>query len=158
MKLEREEHEREIQRMKAEQIEKELGNTTLQLLAQTELLRDLRNDLMKIARKIPPSEPAARELRDRVKKLPCESVDWEKFDRQFAAVHPDFIRNLIDRAPDLTPTEVRICTMLRMNLKSHEIAGIFCITEAGVVFHRTNIRRKLKLGKEEKLPIVLGAM
>jgi tetratricopeptide (TPR) repeat protein/DNA-binding CsgD family transcriptional regulator len=148
----------EIERMKAEQVEKELGNTTLQLLAQTELLRDLRNDLLKIARKIPPSEPAARELRDRIKYLPCESVDWEKFDRQFKAVHPDFIRTLTERAPELTATELRICTMLRMNLKSHEIAGIFCITEAGVEFHRKNIRRKLKLEREEKLPLVLGAM
>jgi tetratricopeptide (TPR) repeat protein/DNA-binding CsgD family transcriptional regulator len=147
--------EAEIQRM---QTERELGNATMQLLAQTELLRDLRNDLLKIARRIPPSEPAARELRDRIKNLPCESVDWEKFDRQFKAVHPDFIRTLTERAPDLTATEVRICTMLRMNLKSHEIAGIFCITEAGVEFHRRNIRRKLKLGREEKLPIVLGAM
>ena len=123
--------------MKAEQIEKELGNTTLQLLAQTELLRD---------------------LRDRIKNLPCESVDREKFDWQFAAVHPDFIRNLIERAPDLTPTGLRICTMLRMNPKSHEMAQIFCISEKGVEFHRTNIRRKLKLGREEKLPLVLGAM
>ena len=53
---------------------------------------------------------------------------------------------------------IPICTMLRMNLKSHEIAGIFCISESGVEFHRQNIRRKLKLRKEEKLPIVLGAM
>jgi DNA-binding CsgD family transcriptional regulator len=58
----------------------------------------------------------------------------------------------------MTTTEVRICTMLRMNLKSHEMAKVFCITEGGVEFHRRNIRRKLKLTKEEKLPIVLGAM
>jgi DNA-binding CsgD family transcriptional regulator len=144
--------------MKTEQVEKELGNTTLQLLAQTELLRDLRDDLLKIARKIPPSEPIARELRERVKRLPCESVDWEEFDTQFKAAHPDFIRGLTERAPDMTVTEVRICTMLRMNLRSHEIASLFCITEEGVNFHRTNIRRKLKLKREEKLPLVLGAM
>jgi DNA-binding CsgD family transcriptional regulator len=158
MKLEREEHEKEIQRMKAEQTERELGNTTLQFLAQTELLADLRNDLLKIAGKIPPTEPGARELRERIKRLPCESVDWEKFDRQFQAVHPEFIRRLTERAPDLTVTEVRICTMLRMNLKSHEIAQIFCISEAGVEFHRKHIRKKLKLEREEKLPLVLGAM
>jgi DNA-binding CsgD family transcriptional regulator len=148
----------EIQRIKAEQTERELGNTTLQLLAQTELLRDLRTDLLKIARRLPASESAARDLRDRVKRLPCDSVNWERFDAQFKAVHPDFIRTLIERAPDLTPTEVRICTMLRMSLKSHEIASIFCVTERGVEFHRANIRRKLKLSKEEKLPLVLGTM
>ena len=144
--------------MKAEETERELGNATLQLLAQTELLRDLRNDLLNIARKIPPTEPGARELRDRIKNLPCQSVDWERFDRQFKAVHPEFIRRLTARAPELTVTEVRICTMLRMNLKSHEMAQIFCISESGVEFHRKNIRKKLKLGREEKLPIVLGAM
>jgi tetratricopeptide (TPR) repeat protein/DNA-binding CsgD family transcriptional regulator len=158
LRIEREEHEKEIQKMKAEQMEKELGNATLQLLAQTELLSDLRSDLLKIARKIPPTEPGARELRERVKNLPCQSVDWERFDRQFRSVHPEFIRRLTERAPDMTTTEVRICTMLRMNLKSHEMAKVFCITEGGVEFHRRNIRRKLKLTKEEKLPIVLGAM
>jgi tetratricopeptide (TPR) repeat protein/DNA-binding CsgD family transcriptional regulator len=148
----------EVQRMKAEQVEKELGNTTLQLLAQTELLRELRSDLQKIARKIPPSEPVARELRDRIKNLPCDAVDWKKFDAQFAIAHPEFVRNLTARAPDLTVTEVRVCTMVRMNLKSHEIASLFCITDAGVEFHRRNIRRKLQLKKVEKLPLVLGAM
>jgi DNA-binding CsgD family transcriptional regulator len=152
------EAEKEIQRLKAEQIERELGNTTLQLLAQTELLSDLRTDLLKITRKIPPTEPVARELRDRIKRLPCESVDWDRFDRQFKAVHPDFIKKLTERAPELTATEVRICTMLRMNLRTQDIAQIFCISEGGVEFHRKNIRRKLKLGHEEKLPLVLGAM
>jgi tetratricopeptide (TPR) repeat protein/DNA-binding CsgD family transcriptional regulator len=158
LRVEREEHEKEIQRMKAEQTERELGNITLQLLAQTELLRDLRGDLLKMVRKIPPSEPVARELRERIKNLPCDAVDWKKFDTQFERAHPEFIRTLTERAPDLTVTEVRICTMVRMNLKSHEIASLFCITEEGVEFHRRNVRRKLKLNREEKLPIVLGAM
>jgi DNA-binding CsgD family transcriptional regulator len=158
LRIEREEHEKEIQKMKAEQIEKELGNATLQLLAHTELLSDLRSDLLRIARKIPPTEPGARELRERVKNLPCQSVDLEKFDRQFKAVHPEFIRRLTERAPELTATEVRICTMLRMNLRTQDIAQIFCISEGGVEFHRKNIRKKLKLGREEKLPIVLGVM
>jgi tetratricopeptide (TPR) repeat protein/DNA-binding CsgD family transcriptional regulator len=158
MRTQKLEAEKEIQRMKAEQTERELGNTTLQLLAQTELLSDLRSDLLKITRKIPPTEPAARELRERVRNLPCQSVDWDRFDRQFQSVHPDFIKRLTERAPDLTVTEVRICTMLRMNLKSVEMAKIFCITESGVEFHRKHIRKKLKLGREEKLPIVLGGM
>jgi tetratricopeptide (TPR) repeat protein/DNA-binding CsgD family transcriptional regulator len=148
----------EIHRMKGEQMDRELANATLQLLAQTELLSELRHDLLMIARKIPPTEPAARELRERVKRLPCESVDWEKFDAQFRQVHPEFVRTLTKRAPDLTPTEIRICSMLRMNLKSIEIAQIFCTTEKGVEFHRTNIRRKLGVRREEKLPVVLGAM
>jgi tetratricopeptide (TPR) repeat protein/DNA-binding CsgD family transcriptional regulator len=148
----------EIQRMEIEQTGRELGNATLQILAQAELLRDLRADLLKIARRIPPTEPAVRELRERIKRLPCESVDWERFDMQFKAVHPDFIRNLTERAPDLTATEVRVCTMLRMNLRSQDIAQIFCTTERGVEFHRANIRRKLGLKREEKLPFVLGAM
>jgi DNA-binding CsgD family transcriptional regulator len=38
------------------------------------------------------------------------------------------------------------------------MAQIFCISEGGVEFHRSHIRKKLKLTREEKLPIVLGAM
>jgi hypothetical protein len=42
--------------------------------------------------------------------------------------------------------------------RGRDQAQIFCIGESGVEFHRKHIRRKLKLGREERLPIVLGAM
>ena len=141
----------EAQKLRMEQLEKDLSNSTLALLAQTELLSDLRTDLLQIARKIPPTEPAARELRERVKNLPCQSIDWEKFDTQFKAAHPEFVKKLIERCPELSATELRICSLVRMNLKSEDIAQLFCLSERTVENHRMHIRKKLKLKAGEDL-------
>jgi|GEM_PF-7012643 len=157
---EMEKHEAETKELRVRKLhlEKELGNTTLQLLAQTELLSGLRADLLQIARKIPATEPAARELRERVKRLPCESIDWEKFDTQFKAAHPDFVKKLMAAVPDLSPMEIRISTLIRMNLKSEEIARLFCVTERAVEFHRLNIRKKMGLKTKDNLSLALAKM
>ena len=148
----------ELLRISMEQKERELSNSTLQLLAQTELLSDLRGDLLQIARKIPQAEPAARELRERVKNLPCQSIDWEKFDVQFKAAHPEFVKTLLERFPELTPMETRVCTLLQLNLKSHEIAKMFCLEERSIETHRFNIRKKLKLETKQSLSNFLNAL
>jgi DNA-binding CsgD family transcriptional regulator len=90
--------------------------------------------------------------------LPCQSVDWVKFDTQFAAAHPQFTQKLIATYPDLSPTEIRVCSLLRMNLKSEEIASLFCLSPRSVEFHRYNIRKKLGLKKEQNLPLFLAAI
>jgi tetratricopeptide (TPR) repeat protein len=153
---EREKKETDMQRLRAEQSERELSNSTLALLAQTELLSELRNDILQIVRKIPPSEPAAKELRERLKNLPCQSVDWKRFDTQFKAAHPDFVKKLIELHPDLTPQEVRISALLRMNLKSEEIARLFCLSARSIENHRFRIRRKFGLAREVDLVIYLS--
>jgi len=148
----------EAQKLRTEQIEKELSNTTLQLVAQTELLAELRDDLLKFIRKFPMPDGAAKELRERLKTLPCKSVDWERFDTQFKAAHPEFTKSLLTKCPDLTPTEVRICSLLRMNLRSAEIGRLFCLSERSVEGHRTHIRKKMKLSHSEDLMLHLAKM
>jgi tetratricopeptide (TPR) repeat protein len=155
---ERERKETEMQKIRAERSESELANTTLHLLAQTELLSDLRRDLLAIARKISPQDAIAKEIRERVKTLPLSTVDWERFDAQFKSAHPEFAKKLIEKYPKLTHSEIRMCSLLRMNLRSAEIARLFCLSERTVEDHRTNIRRKMKLPRAEDLIATLTKM
>jgi tetratricopeptide (TPR) repeat protein len=136
-------NEREAQELKQQQIERELTNSTLQLIAQTELLSELRDGLLQVVRKFPMPDGAAKELRERLKTLPCKAVDWEKFEAQFKAAHPEFKRKLIEKYPEISPAEVRMCELLRMNLKNHEIARLTCLSERTVEDHRYQIRKKI---------------
>ncbi|HEY3876360.1 MAG TPA: tetratricopeptide repeat protein [Candidatus Kapabacteria bacterium] len=99
--VEKKEQELDVQRLKVDQFERDLSHTTLQLLAQTELLSELRNDLLKFIRKFPMPDGAAKELRERLKTLPCRSVDWERFDTQFKAAHPEFTKRCLKAVPNL---------------------------------------------------------
>jgi DNA-binding CsgD family transcriptional regulator len=44
-----------------------------------------------------------------------------------------------------------MCSLLRMNLRSSEIARLFCLSERSVEGHRTHIRGKVKLKRGEDL-------
>ncbi len=155
---EREREEIRTQKLKIELFERELSNSTLQLIAQTELLGELRDGLLQFIHKFPLPDGAAKELRERLKTLPCKAVDWEKFDTQFKSAHPEFTKILLTKHPTLTPTELRMCSLLRMNLRSAEIARLLCLSERTIEHHRAHIRTKMKLKKNDDLIKILAAM
>ncbi|MDP4219134.1 MAG: hypothetical protein Q8896_01725 [Bacteroidota bacterium] len=144
--------------LKLESREKELSHQAIQLVTQTELLAKFRDELREIVRKYPSTEPGMREVKEKLKDLPCKSIDWEEFEKHFSGLHPEFTKNLANRYPNLTPMQMKMCPLLRLNLKSYEIARLFCITERAVEFHRLNIRKKLSLAKEQNLASALGSL
>ena len=144
--------------MKKAQLERELANTTLQLLTQTELLAEFREGILNVVRKAPPTEPIVKDLKEKLKVLPCKSIDWDKFEAQFKAAHPEFTLKLKEIYPDLTKMEVRICTLIRMNLKSTDISRLTCLTERNIENHRYRIRKKMKLETEQDLGVELGKL
>jgi DNA-binding CsgD family transcriptional regulator/septum formation topological specificity factor MinE len=148
----------EVQKIRVEQLEMQLTSQATQLVTQTELLAKFRDELREIVQKYPFTEPGMREVKEKLKELPCKSIDWEKFEAEFKAVHPEFSRKLHEKFPKLTPTEAKICSLLRLNLKSHEIARLFCLSERSVETHRFNIRRKLGMDREKSLSLFLNSL
>lgn len=67
------------------------------------------------------------------------------FETQFRDVHADFYERIDNKHPDLTPTEKKICTFLKMNLNTKEIAVLLLSTPASVEVTRAKIRKKLRL-------------
>ena len=139
----------EILRLK----ERDLANTASSLAAQTELLGNFRADLRKIVLRPDRYEPEdiIRQVKAKLKELPCEMIDFSKFEGQFATVHPEFRAKLETKYPDLTPQEVKMCMLIHVNLKTPAIARLMCISDRTVEFHRVNVRAKMKLGRGEDL-------
>ncbi len=63
----------------------------------------------------------------------------------------DFLPALQREFPDLTQEELKLCTYIRLNMSSKEIARIKMITIPGVNKSRNRLRKKLGLGPEEDL-------
>jgi tetratricopeptide (TPR) repeat protein len=141
----------EKQKLRIGHLENQLTSQTMQLVTQTELLAEFRNELREIVQKYPSTDPGMREVKEKLKELPCKQINWEEFEKQFAGVHPEFSKKLENRYPDLTKMQMKMSPLLRLNLKSHEIARLFCITERAVEFHRLNIRKTLGLKKGQDL-------
>lgn len=56
-----------------------------------------------------------------------------------------FVRHLSQTHRSLTPTEIKICNMIRSGLRTKEIAQIRSVSAATINRHREHIRRKLKI-------------
>lgn len=77
--------------------------------------------------------------------------DWENFIKSFDQVHADFYKRLNKRFADLSPTDYKLCTYLRMNLTSKEIASLMNISLRSVETNRYRLRKKLNLDHDENL-------
>ncbi len=84
--------------------------------------------------------------------------EWSRFEKQFSAVNSDFIVQLSSRCPLLSPTEIKVCTLLHIQLRSKEIADALYMSVATVNTHRQRIRKKLGLRSGENLNLYMGRL
>ena len=71
------------------------------------------------------------------------------------SVYP-ITRQRTSRAINLTTREIQVATMIKEGQSSKQIADALCITKKAVDYHRSNIRKKLKLDKKTNLQVYLS--
>lgn len=83
---------------------------------------------------------------------------WKKTLLDFQKLYPEFAPTLTLKHPDITSTEVKLCTLLVLKLSTKEIADILSVSEAAVSKNRQRLRKKLTLDKEADLYEYLKSM
>lgn len=81
----------------------------------------------------------------------AEEMTWKDFEIRFHRVHVDFNKNLLEKFPDLSTNELRICAFLRLNMNSKEIAAITYQSVNSIDTARSRLRQKLGLTKDDNL-------
>ena len=81
--------------------------------------------------------------------------DWKTFETNFERAHEEFILKLKTGYPKLTPSDLRLCAYLRMNLSSKEIAPLLGISVRGLENHRYRLRKKMGLDVDANLNEVM---
>ena len=76
---------------------------------------------------------------------------WEVFRTNFDLTHNNFFRNLRERYPALTPTDLKFCALLRLNLSTKEMAQFSGLTVRGVEGARYRLRKKLNLSESASI-------
>jgi DNA-binding NarL/FixJ family response regulator len=118
-------------------------------------LLKIRPDLHEVVGSEKGPTPGPKDLNPRISNV---DIDWLNFEAQYQNLQQHFRASLLAKHPKLTKQEARICQLLRVGMKSYEIARLICISERGVENHRFNIRKKLGLKTEESLAEVLSKM
>ncbi len=163
-RLERAEAEKEVLRLKSDALELQTRNITRELTAlslqageQNALLAMVKGNLQEIA-SLPP-ERIASALTDFIGRLGAAggSAGAGTVMQNIGSSHEEFIHNLAKEFPSLTPTELKVCSLLRMNIPNREIAGLLALSIRSIEDHRYQIRKKLGLEKGTHLTVFLAA-
>jgi len=143
------------EKLKAEMIQrdKELANEAINLVRKNEFLLSLKEELsiLKSICKDNATESRIRDLYSRIKREVDSNNEMEVFAKAFDEVHEEFLNRLKARYPALTPTELRLCAFLKMNITTKEIAPIMNISVRGVEICRYRVRKKMGISRETNL-------
>lgn len=80
-----------------------------------------------------------------------EKEDNNMFNQKFNVLHPDFFSRIKEKHPDLTRAELRFCAYLKLDLDGKQIANILNVTQEAIRKNRYRIRKKMNLPSDESL-------
>jgi DNA-binding CsgD family transcriptional regulator len=129
-------------RTEIESKNKELAVTTMSLVKKNEFLIELRDRLRKSEEK---GQVNFKNLIKEVNKEIENEESWEMLKGAFENVDKDFIRKIMEKHPELTPNDLKLCTYLRLNLNSKEIASLMNISVRSMETKRYRLRKKMGL-------------
>jgi len=137
---------------KLEHKKRELSLAAMHAINKNEILTKVKNSLddLKVKRGREAVPIIAQINREILSSFNIED-EWESFKLHFESVHQDFFRNLLDKFPELTTEELKLCAYLRINLNSKEISRILNITAVAVNKRRNRLRKKIDLAQDADL-------
>jgi len=160
IRIEKEKAEKEIIKLANEKLQAEvshknsqLANSTMSIIKKNELLIEINSELDSFKEELGYRIP--NKYYDRIKNLINQNIesehDWEMFENLFDQAYENFFKRRKSGYPDLTPSDLKLCAYLRMNLSSKEIAPLINITVRGVEERRYRLRKRLNLQGDQNL-------
>ncbi|GMQ29160.1 tetratricopeptide repeat protein [Algoriphagus confluentis] len=125
---------------------------TLHVLEKNQMLMSIQDRLKKVLEEDPKDQK--KKIRNLIKQIDynfSQDTDWEEFKSSFEKVHQDFFKKLNENGQELTPGELKLASLMRMNLNSKEIASTLGISQDSLRISRYRLRKKLNLEKGTSL-------
>lgn len=150
--------EKEIATLKSERLEadlshksKELASATILIINHEDFLNDLKKDIQQNTLSGRIQKKQSELLINKINQNLSEEDEWSVFQENFDLIHKNFFRNLKSTYPDLTPVDLRLCALLRLNYTTKEIARMQNLSLRGVEAARYRLRKKIDIQENEDL-------
>lgn len=152
--LQRELQEKELIELRNQQLQKELehqgrelASSTMHIVQKSEMLLSIKDKLKRISQvsNDPKIKPEIAELIKNIDQDTLIDKDWQRFEHYFNQIHDSYTKSLKEKFPILTANDIKMCSYLRMNLSTKEIASILNISSRGVEVSRYRLRKKMNL-------------
>jgi len=82
---------------------------------------------------------------------------WKSFEIAFQNIHSDFVRNLLQRHPGITKSELRLCVLLKLGMSSKDMASMLYLSPESLKVSRSRLRDKLVMSEEDSFHAYLAA-
>ncbi|WP_430813408.1 tetratricopeptide repeat protein [Carboxylicivirga sp. RSCT41] len=124
---------------------RELTTNVMYLVQKNELLNNVAKNLITLKDKL--KDENKTPLQHIIYNLQSQTDNevWQEFQLRFNQVHNEFYERIREKHPEITPSEERLCALLRLNMTSKEIAAITHQTVRGVEVARGRLRKRLNL-------------
>ena len=159
-KLELEHIENELTSLKNSKLEtdishknKELATATMHLLQRGKLLSKIKEGISPLTKDAVATENKTEltKVMRLINDAERNDSDWEHFAVHFDQIHSDYLSTLKSKFPDLSPSDLKMCAYLKLNLASKEIAQLMSVTIRAVEVSRYRLRKKLNVTSNTNL-------
>lgn len=144
--------EKEILAKEIERKNKEIKNNNIQILQNTEIIKSAQKELEQL-KDISDGklQPSFNKLIHELKSAPSV-LKKDEFEKLFMEIDDEFYKRILQKHPNLSKNELRLCAFLKLNLSSKEISAITQQTPHSITVARSRLRKKMNIEKDESLP------
>jgi DNA-binding CsgD family transcriptional regulator/tetratricopeptide (TPR) repeat protein len=160
--IEKAHYENQLLRIKAEKLEqeieyktKELTSLALRIAQKNEVMGVLLEKVNTLHSK---EVQSMEDVRSQIISSMRNDKGWEYFEKQFKLVHFDFIERLSRLYPTLSPSELKVCALMKINLTTKEMSNLLCQSERSIETYRYRIRKKIHLSSNRNLVTYLSGL
>ena len=125
---------------------KSLTSHTLHIISKNKMMEDIQEKLSSLLKE--GINDQRKEIKGVVKMIERNFVqdkDWDDFRQIFEQVHQDFFHQLQSRADDLTPADLRLASLIRLNIPSKDMATLLGISSDSLRIGRYRLKKKLMI-------------
>lgn len=131
---------------------KQLTSHALHMVQKNKVLQELKKEIGSLSKEMDSQhKKALKTLSKRIDFNLQSDEDWDTFKLYFEQTNQNFYTNLAGVNKDLTTAELRLCSLIKLNLNIKETASVLSIEPTSVKTARHRLRKKLNLEQGEDL-------
>ena len=138
---------------------KELSTHVLHVIKKNQVLEGLKEQLEEMVKE--DKRDQKKQLRQMISQINQDFNNdsyWSDFSKVFEQIHKSFFEKLNQQFPNLTATDLKLVSLLKMNMDSGDMAAMLAISQDSLRIARYRLRKKLNLPQGDNLVAFLQSI
>lgn len=122
----------------------QLADSDIAIQRKSDVLKDVNERIDRLIASGRDSDPVIAGLRDLRRSLMIhdkEEACWDRMEENFNIIFDDLLSKIVSRYPSIARNDIRLCSYLRLNMSTKEIATLMNVSERSVESNRYRLRK-----------------